>query len=124
MGTVRLYINGVLEGQRDAPIDVTSSGPVRIGANRLNNAAADASPVFPFKGSIREVRVWNTARSSQDIADNLSRCISRGARGLVAHYRFAEGSGDVLRDATGNRNDAVLRNGPVWVGAPPLCLQN
>jgi hypothetical protein len=35
-------------------------------------------------------------------------------RSLVAHWRFDEGSGTSVRDATGNGNDGSTRGGPTW----------
>jgi hypothetical protein len=36
-------------------------------------------------------------------------------QGLVAWYRFTEGSGSAARDSSGNENHAVLTNGPGWI---------
>ncbi|MFC1713095.1 LamG domain-containing protein [Candidatus Poribacteria bacterium] len=36
--------------------------------------------------------------------------------GLVAHWPFDDGSGDVAVDATGNGNDGELQGGPTWTG--------
>ena len=47
-------------------------------------------------------------------------CAARGvpdSRGLVAHWTFDEGSGEVARDGTGNGHDAVLTN-VEWVPSP------
>src|SRR6185369_12750317 len=37
-----------------------------------------------------------------------------GPAGLVAGYRFAEGSGISTADLTGNGNTGTLMNGPTW----------
>lgn len=120
-GAVRLYVNGVLEGTGTAPFDVSSSGPFRIGANRVNNAGPDAAPVFGFGGEVHEVRVWRVARSLREIAAGMLQCIPRGTAGLVALHRFDQGTGAVARDLSGTGNDGVLRNGPAWVAGPQRC---
>jgi hypothetical protein len=120
-GIVRLYVNGVLEGTGSAPFNVSSNGPFRIGANRVNNAGADAGPVFAFAGQVHEVRVWNVARSGQQIAEGLLQCFARGTAGLVGYYRFDEGSGNTVLDASGNGNNGILVNEPLWVTAPRRC---
>jgi hypothetical protein len=38
-------------------------------------------------------------------------------RGLVAHWTFDEGRGEVARDVTGNGHDATLKN-TEWVSSP------
>lgn len=120
-GVVRLYVNGVLEGTGTASFDVGSSGPLRIGANRINNAGADASPVFPFAGQVHEVRLWSVSRSTGEIGAGMLHCTPRGAAGLVGLYRFDQGTGTAARDLSGHGNDGVLRNGPTWVGGPRRC---
>ena len=35
--------------------------------------------------------------------------------GVVAWYKFNEGSGDVLKDYSGNGNDGKIIGNPVWV---------
>lgn len=120
-GTVRLYVNGALEGSASAPVDVSSTGPLRIGANRINNAGADAPPVFPFGGLIHQVRIWNTARTGQQVVEGMLECFPRGTAGLVADLRFDEGTGTTVRDVSGNGNSGVLQNAPAWVVAPSRC---
>jgi|GEM_PF-7081837 len=120
-GTVQIYVNGALEASRLAPIDVSSTGPLRIGANRANNAGADAPPLLAFGGLIHQVRVWNRARSGHEVSEGMLQCFARGTAGLVVDLRLDEGSGTTARDASGNGNSGVLRNGPVWVAAPSRC---
>ncbi|NLF18589.1 MAG: LamG domain-containing protein, partial [Lentisphaerae bacterium] len=52
---------------------------------------------------------------------NVDRAMAAGsepdARGLVAHWTFDEGSGEVARDVTGNGHDATLKNVD-WVPSP------
>lgn len=120
-GVARLYVNGMLQGERAAGLNITNSGPLHIGANRLNNAGADAGLAFAFRGQVREVGVWNVARSGPQISEGMSQCIARAALGLVVHLRFSGGSGTVVRDVSGSGNDAVVRNGATWTAAPPLC---
>jgi hypothetical protein len=120
-GLLRLYVNGQLEKTGTASFSVASTGPFRIGANRFNNAGADARPVFPFAGHISEVRIWNVARTETEIGEAAVRCVPRGTAGLVADFRFNEGSGTVLSDASGTGNNGQLRNGPAWAPGDRSC---
>jgi hypothetical protein len=119
--SVRLYVNGELQGTRFAPFDVVSNGPLRIGANRLNNAGPDAAPVFPFAGLVHEVRIWSVARTEAQIAAAARGCVARQSAGLVADYRFDEGTGTTIRDASGAGNNGTLRNGLGWVAGAARC---
>lgn len=120
-GVLSLYINGTLEGSSPAPFDLSSTGPLRIGANRSNNAGADAGVEFGFVGLVHEARVWNVARTAQEIADAASGCVPRRTQGLVGDYRFDAGSGTVVRDASTAANDGQIRNGGAWVAGAARC---
>lgn len=56
-------------------------------------------------GEICEVRVWNVARSQQEIFDNMY-SVEPTTPGLRAYWKFNEGEGDVAKDYTGHGNDA------------------
>jgi hypothetical protein len=69
----------------------------------------DASQAY--KGLIDEVRVWNTARTESQIADNFNRQINEDAGDLALYYRFDEGEGLSVIDHTGNGNDGTINGG-------------
>ncbi len=75
-----------------------------------------------FKGDLTEVRIWNVARSDKEIARNWNRRLPTPQPELAAYYRCDEKSGAVLHDLTGNGNDGLLQNGPVWVSSDPSGL--
>lgn len=116
-----LYVNGALQRTGFASFIVTTNGPLRIGANRTNNTGPDGAPVFPFAGLVHEVRVWRTARTAEQIAEAARRCVARQQFGLIADYRFDEGTGTTVRDASGTGNDGTLRNGPTWEAGANRC---
>lgn len=120
-GVVRLYVNGVLEGTGSAPFSVSSTGPFRMGANRANNAGADAAPLFPFAGRLRDVRVWSVARTAAQVREGMTRCPTAATPGLVAHFPLDDRSGRTARDVSASGNHAALRNGPVWVAGASTC---
>lgn len=47
--------------------------------------------VFPFVGTIDEVRIWNISRSDTDILNNHKKIISNNSLGLVAYFNFNQG---------------------------------
>lgn len=121
-GLLKLYVNGGLQGGASAPFSITSTGPLRIGANRANNTGAEGAPVFAFVGLVDEVRIWNVARTDAQISAAASRQCSRGAEpGLVASYHFEQKSGTTLPDASGTGNAGTFRNGPVWSAGVIRC---
>ncbi len=63
-----------------------------------------------FHGRLNEIRVWNSARSQQKIKDNMYDEISASSPGLVAYWKFNDGSGSTATDATSNNIDGTLTN--------------
>ncbi|MEI2722803.1 MAG: LamG-like jellyroll fold domain-containing protein [Verrucomicrobiota bacterium] len=97
-GVTRLYVNG-------APQD-TNAHAVPLPLRTLG---------YALKGKLDEVRVWNVARRQTDIQANAARTLTGQETGLVAYYRFDEGTDLTTYDATTNRFDGTLNNNPTWV---------
>ena len=55
-------------------------------------------PTGRFHGVIDEVHIWNIARTSAQIADDMIQILSGLETGLVAYYRISDGSGLTLTD--------------------------
>ncbi|MCB9892111.1 MAG: LamG domain-containing protein [Planctomycetes bacterium] len=96
------------DGQQDAIASRTinqysNAGPLTLG--NMNSAY----PRHHLLGAIDEVRIWNVARTPQQIARHMNCVIDDQTPGLVAHYTFDEalGSQQVL-DGTSNHHDGVL----------------
>jgi hypothetical protein len=68
-----------------------------------------------FHGQLTEVRLWNIARTQQQIQDNMHLRLTGSYTGLVGCWRFDEGNGKVAVDYSGHGNTGILINGPVWV---------
>ena len=112
---IKLYINGVQEGG-------TVSGPPAISVNSNNLViGTDAASVGTknFNGGIDEVRIWNVARTAQEILDNYSKQLSSGT-GLVGRWGMGEGSGTATANSIPGGLNGTLVNGPVWISATPF----
>ena len=66
-----------------------------------------------LNGDIAEVRVWNVARNEQEIWDNMYD-VDPQTPGLIGYWKFDEGAGNVIKDWTGNGNDAVAEKDLEW----------
>ncbi len=66
-----------------------------------------------LNGDITEVRVWNVARSEQEIWENMYD-VDPQTPGLIGYWKFDEGEGNVIRDWTGNGNDGVAEFDLEW----------
>ena len=110
-GTTRvMYLNGVLIGS-DTPSghNVPDATNLTIGKTYGNEC---------FNGIIDEVRIWNVARSEENIQNYMDVYLNGDETGLVAYYRFDQGvaNGDntdlvnELVDYSGNCNKGTLMN--------------
>lgn len=57
-----------------------------------------------FNGRIAEARVWNRALSSGELKSGICR-VNPKSKGLMAYWKFDDGSGHIFTDATGNGYD-------------------
>jgi len=65
---------------------------------------------YYYNGSVNEIRIWNTARTSAQISANKDVCLTGSEIGLTAYYNINEATGSTLNDLTGNGNNGTLIN--------------
>ncbi|MCD6066043.1 MAG: C-terminal target protein [Bacteroidetes bacterium] len=110
-GNTTFYLNGILAGSVNAGIVTSFTGiPVCIGS--VNDVSF---PNENFTGTIDEVRIWNTARTSCEINTYKNCEIASTATGLIANYHFNQGAATTanptnttLSDVSGNSNTGSL----------------
>jgi hypothetical protein len=103
----KLFINGILE---------TSMTPSTITMNRdtdepFRMGTYDFYFHPNFKGHLDEVRIWNVARTQEEIQVDMHRELGGNEPGLVGYWKFNEGSGDTAYDSSSNNNDGTLHGG-------------
>lgn len=103
--TTTIYKNGVPRHSNSyAGIITPAAGgaPLRIGSKDFLSF---------FDGAIGPVRIWNRPLTAAEVAA-LYTSGTVPQRGLVAQYRFTEGSGTVVHDSVGGHDGAIV--GAVW----------
>jgi hypothetical protein len=70
-------------------------------------------PTNFWNGYIKEVRIWNIARTQQQIQENMYKTLKGDEDGLVLYNKFDEKSGTILTDHTSNNNNGSI-NGATW----------
>ncbi|NUM75140.1 discoidin domain-containing protein [candidate division KSB1 bacterium] len=116
-GELRVFIDGVFAGATSESLyDITT----------LDRAAGiggqfDGSE-YMFDGIIDEVRIWNIAKTQTQIQANMHTSLQGNEPGLVGYWRFDEGEGQAVHDASpfGNHGQRGHSPGadaadPVWV---------
>lgn len=96
--TLHLYRNGieVANSTYDGTLLNTFS---HLGIGQKTNDDGTGVPGTnpgPWKGNIDEVRIWTTARTADEIQQNMCTEISDTTTGLYAYYRFSESVGTTL----------------------------
>lgn len=105
-GEMWIYINGKQESYEDGlPTSINKSpADLQIGE----------SPGWPgraWDGKIDEVRIWNTARTADQVKQNMTKALQGTEDGLVAYYNFDEdNTSSTLTDKTGNGHNGTLVN--------------
>ena len=114
-GTVTIYVNGQSIGSGSLP-NANSSGDVYIGGFYRGGWLTNEF----VKGLIDEVRIWNYARTQEEIQGTMSVTLEGNEPGLVGYWRFDEGTDGIAYDSTPNANDGNLQGGAKFVepGAP------
>lgn len=108
-GEIKFYLNGKLayETSGSPSINIVGNGSDR---NFLIGKSYDDSR--DFDGYISEVRVWDVVRTPEEIAASIY-AVDATNSGLVAYWKFDEGGGANVADATGNGNTLKAQNGPL-----------
>lgn len=107
----KLFVDGVLdvEGDIDTDINTVLGTDMRIGL-RVDDARY-------FEGEIDEVRVWDFARTQDELIADMNNEYCEIPEGLVAYYKCNHGVADgsnpgviTLEDFSGADNDGTLMN--------------
>ena len=109
-GAVDVYFNGVHKGNTQYSNYRSNvnwnSGSFYVGKSWDNNRW--------FDGEISEARVWNRVLSVEEInAKNHFYKVDAASEGLVAYWKFNEGTGNVITDVTNGYN-LVANSAITW----------
>lgn len=103
--SMTLYVDGVRDGDG---LFLGAGDTVGVNDAQARIGSSSEFSGRDFKGEIDEVRVWNTARTADQIAINRSTQLTGTEAGLVAYYTFND---ETATDATGASGDGVLVGG-------------
>ena len=107
---VVIYLNGEVDGTGNVNINTSSNASFNIGK---------APPGYDwserFNGIIDEVRIWDVARTQQEIQQFMNQPLTGTELGLVGYWQFNEGTGNTAYDKTGNAHNGSLQGGVNWI---------
>jgi hypothetical protein len=124
--TMRLYVDGNQVASSAASFSIADA------AVNLFLGDSQSNPTRVFDGVVDEVRIWNRARSGDQIRALMSSELpaiyyASADSGLVGYWRMNEGMGQTAGDLTPNGNDGRLGStagadpaDPLWVSVQDL----
>jgi tetratricopeptide (TPR) repeat protein len=118
---IRIYINGVLCHEKKTGIlkSVKTDADVFLMANPKRNSF--------LSGQLRDLGIWDIARSHEDMLADINGKITGKEQNLVGYWKFNEGYGQFVNNhVEGSYNQAILHNAE-WLKSPldyPLISQS
>jgi len=105
---IRFYKDGQLTSTSGTTNDPTggTSTTLRFLIGRNQNFSSGSF----FNGKMRNVRIWNIARTDDQIAFAYNKTIPNNATGLVGYWKLDEGSGTTVYDSTSSSNNGTVSN--------------
>ena len=100
---MKILLNGIEVASGSFGTDIlVSSLPLRIGWTH-----EEGKQLSPFAGQIDEVRIWNIARTQEEIRATIHTSLSGKEPGLVGYWRFDDIE-DIARDSSDSHSDGKL----------------
>lgn len=103
---IRMYINGTAQADVSADLSAVTFDPV-------GNLFIGGNLAEWFPGQLDEVKVWNYARSENEIRAGIND-VSTTTPGLVGYWNLDDGLGTNADDLGTGNNDGTLINDPFW----------
>ncbi len=108
----RTYLDGVLRDQKvgtsAAALPSIESGGSWLGSYNEQEY---------MTGQLDEVRIWNTARTIDDLRQNMHRTLEGTEANLVAYYRMDQQDGTTAYDLSGSGYNGTLTGDPTWIAS-------
>jgi len=81
-------------------LDISNNHDVWIGWSDFNSQP----DIYQFSGIIKEIRIWNFAKTESQIFADRNKHLIGNETGLIAYWRLSENYGDTAYDCSGNDN--------------------
>jgi len=117
----RLYLNGNLEAELEVgqPPASTTNSAAALGTSIRSTDTAQGF----FNGALDEVRIWNYARTQDQIKSTINTPITTPQSGLLGRWSLNEGTGTVVNGSAGTTfNGTLTGSGWSWVSGAPFNL--
>lgn len=104
-----LYIDGIQKwSDANGGINYPSGNTLALGMRTYYN-----NDDYNFGGKMSDLRIWSVARTETQIQDNKDSRLTGSETGLIAYYKWDEGSGTTMTDSAGSNDGTIY--GASWV---------
>lgn len=121
---VSYYVDGALISSATWSAFISTTNPLSI-SNPVPNVSSPG-----FDGLIKEVRIWNVARTQAELLSNMSITPAASSAGLIGHWRMNATAGQTVFDFSLTANHGVLGTtnavesiDPTFSTGCPSCVQ-
>jgi signal transduction histidine kinase/CheY-like chemotaxis protein/ligand-binding sensor domain-containing protein len=109
-GGAKLYFNGALAGSNAYTGSFSNLKGVKNYLGKSNFRSTDATT----RGQMDELRVWNHARTPEQIRENLFKTLTGSEPGLVGYWNFDDGT---AKDRSAGKHDGTVLGNAQFVEA-------
>jgi len=121
---MKIFVNGELDNQRSASGSIYRNICTRYWVVGATYAGCIGIYDWLWPGTLDEIRVWDYARSQDEIQSAMNTALTGNEPGLVGYWRFDEGEGQTTTDSSGygrdgrlGSTDGVDDNDPQWTAS-------
>lgn len=109
--TVKVYLNGTLVNSYSLTGNVSDITHFTIGRDNDPMASGtEGSPGRYFNGKIKNIRLWNVARTQSEIQNSVDMSLKGDEIGLIGYWKLNEGEGVTAFDKSVNGNNGTYYN--------------
>ena len=110
---LKIYVNGVLKADGGSAPSGDHYGTANYTINIGAGAYDPLNSTQYYDGNLDEIRVWNSARSIDEIKANMFKQLNGDENNLQAYYKMSTATGTTLVDNSSNSNDGTI-TGATW----------
>ncbi|MBN1972601.1 MAG: hypothetical protein JW787_03110 [Sedimentisphaerales bacterium] len=114
---IKLFINGKIDQTQERSVPIVTND-IKLNIGRNSETFRDI-----YKGKIAEVRIWNIARTEENIREDMSKKLNSNEEGLVGCWLFGRDKSEIVKDVSRVGNNATIvttGNIPVVRGTPAV----
>ena len=104
---MKIFINGVLDSELEysGGMDTSQGIDLFLGTSSFSINKKENIQNYNFFGKMDDIRLWNTARTEQDIFDNMNIRIDANKDEMVGNWSWIDGQ---VQDQSGNNNSGIV----------------